>query len=371
MKKVCVLFGGVSTEHIVSLRSACNIIPALRKAGYDVYCTGITKKGEWIPYAGDTSAILDGTWESGVSESENKKANPFFGKGVTVREFLVSAIGCEPDIIFPAVHGINCEDGKLQGLLELSGIPYVGCDVLSSAAAMKKSHAKQIFRAVGIPQCKSMTVSRGEIQENKELAAEKIENAIGFPCFIKPDSGGSSVGTFLARDMFRLKEGLCETAKYDRTVLAEEFVECREIEVAVMGNDDPKASEPGEILMGEGVEYYDYKTKYFDPKSAEPVVPAELTCAQKESFKNMAIKAFKSLGCSGLARVDFFLDKKDGRILINEVNTMPGFTPISLFPKAWEAFGVPVDKLVFQLCELAVERKEKHSGLEIYDDGPK
>lgn len=371
MKKVCVLFGGESTEHIVSLRSACNIIDALDKAGYEVCCTGITEKGQWIPYEGETAAILDGTWERCISTNGKNQKAPCSGKGVTVKDFLVSVMGCEPDIIFPAVHGINCEDGILQGLLELSKIAYVGCDVLSSAAAMKKSHAKQIFTAAGIPQCKSMTVSREEIENNKEKTAEKIEKTIGFPCFLKPDSGGSSVGTFLAENIFRLKEGLSETSKYDKTVLVEEFIDCREIEVAVMGNDDPKASQPGEILMGEDVEYYDYKTKYFDSNSAEPVVPAKLTCDQKEDFRNLAVKAFKSLGCSGLARVDFFLDKKDGRILINEVNTMPGFTPISLFPKAWEAEGIPVEKLVAKLCELALERKNKNTRLEIYDDGPK
>lgn len=365
MKTVCVLFGGVSTEHLISQKSAYNIIRGLRKAGYNVCCTGITKMGEWLAFDGEDSAILDGSWEDLASEKSFEKSVIVRGKGVTIKDFLVSVMGCEPDIIFPALHGINCEDGTLQGLLELSGIPYVGCTVLASAAGMNKVHAKQIFKNAGIPQCKHIAVSRSSIKKNMDQVIKKIENKLGYPCFLKPNNGGSSVGTVVAKNAADLSKGLDEVSAYDSTILIEEFVNCREIEAAVMGNENPKVAMLGEVMTAPQIEYYDYKAKYFDPDSSSVCIPADLTAENAARIKRYAKKAYKALGCSGLSRVDFFIDKDDGRIMLNEINTLPGFTPISLFPKAWEASGIGFEELLKKLCSLAVANKEDNARLEI------
>ena len=365
METVCVIFGGVSTEHLISQRSAYNIIKGLRKAGYNVSRVGITKMGEWLAFEGDDEAVLDGSWEDLSTEKSFEKNVVIRGKGVTVQDFLISIIGVKPDIIFPAVHGINCEDGTLQGMLELSKIPYVGCDVVSSAMAMNKLYAKQIFKAANIPQCKYFPVDRSLIKKDAEKAAKKAEEKIGYPCFLKPNSGGSSVGTYIAKDFSELSRYLVEASEYDSIVLVEEFIDCREIEAAVLGNDNPKIAKIGEIINNSNSEYYDYETKYFDPNGSVVAIPANLDEEQIKKIRRYAKKAFKSLGCSGLARVDFFIDKSNGDIMINEVNTLPGFTPISLYPKAWEASGFPIEKLVTKLCELAHERIKARSRLEI------
>jgi len=365
METVCVIFGGVSTEHLISQRSAYNIIKALRKAGYNISLVGITKMGEWLAFEGEDEAVLDGSWEDLSTEKSFEKSVVIRGKGVTIQDFLISVIGNKPDLIFPAVHGINCEDGTLQGMLELSKIPYVGCDVVSSAMAMNKLYAKQIFKSVNIPQCKYVPIERSLIGKDIEKAAKRAEEKIGYPCFLKPNSGGSSVGTYVAKNFEELKKYLIEACAYDSIVLVEEFIDCREIEAAVLGNENPRIAKIGEIVNTSESDYYDYQTKYFDPDGAVVVIPAALDEEQTKKIRRYAKKAFKALGCSGLARVDFFIDKKNGDIMINEVNTLPGFTPISLFPKAWEISGMPIEKLVKQLCELAHERSKATSRLEI------
>lgn len=365
MKTVCVLFGGVSTEHLISGRSAFNIIGGLRKANYHVVRVGITKQGQWIRYDGEDRDILEGTWENTLPEAAGPLTVAADGKGVSVKSFLASVIGCTPDVIFPAVHGINCEDGTLQGLLELSGIPYVGCGVLASAAGMDKLHAKRVFQSAKIPQCKYLAVTRKEVANNMDAAIRKIEKKVGYPCFLKPNNGGSSVGTRSAKNKEELAEALQDVARYDRIILIEEFIPCREIEAAVMGNEQPKVAMLGEVLTAENIEYYDYETKYFDPNGATVCLPAALPVKTANSITKYAKKAYQALSCAGLSRVDFFIDRRNDKVYINEINTLPGFTPISLFPKAWNEAGIPIDKLVKKLCDLAISEKKSKKRLEI------
>ncbi len=362
---VCVLFGGVSTEHLISGRSAYNIINGLKSAGFKVINVGITKSGKWIRYDGDLEQIRLGDWEDNLVASISHLTSEQGSIGVSVKDFLYMIIGCIPDVIFPAVHGINCEDGTLQGLLELSGIPYVGCGVLASAAGMDKVHAKRVFQAAKIPQCKYLAVQRSDIEKDIEKVVLKIERKIAYPCFLKPNNGGSSVGTQSAKDREGLYLALVEVAKYDRIVLVEEFIPCREIEAAVLGNDRPKVAMLGEVLTAGDIEYYDYKTKYFDPDGAQVCIPANVSPKVSNTISRYAKKAYLALSCAGLSRVDFFIDQRNDRIYLNEINTLPGFTPISLFPKAWDTSGVPLNKLLKSLCELAILEKKSKARLEI------
>ncbi len=362
LRKVLVLFGGVSTEHLVSLRSAFNIISGLRRAGLTVLPVGIARNGDWLAYNGPDESIPDGSWEQLAREQESHRpATPVRSP----RDFLTQFHGQAPDVVFPAVHGINCEDGTLQGLLELSGLPYVGCGVLASAAGMDKLHAKMIFRAARIPQCKYLAVTRAAIARNPEAVARKVAAKIGFPCFLKPSNGGSSVGTCRADDMASLASALAEVSTYDSTVIIEEFLVAREIEVAVMGNESPKAAVIGEVQTSESVQYYDYEAKYFKADGAEVLVPANLTPEMATRVRRLALKAYKALGCRGLSRVDFFLTRDGGHLYLNEVNTLPGFTPISIFPKAFAASGIELDALVKKLCQLAIAEKKSRARQEL------
>ncbi len=361
IRTVCVLFGGVSTEHIISLRSAYNVVQSLRKAGFRVIPVGITTGGKWVRFEGDDSRILDGTWDEPACASA--AARP--AAGPSLRDFVIGAAGAVPDVIFPVIHGINCEDGTVQGVLELSGIPYVGCHVLASAAGMDKIHSKRIFKAAGIPQCRFIAVSRDEIRDGIGTVAGRVARRIGFPCFLKPNNGGSSVGTRRVDTAADLRDALLETSVYDYWTVVEEFIPAREIEAAVIGNDSPKVAMPGEILTAADVPYYDYDTKYFKAGGSSVRIPADLSPADTARIRRYAKKAYRALGCSGLARVDFFIDRRDGRILINEINTLPGFTPISLFPKAWEMSGLPPEKLVVKLCRYAVSYQDSRSRREV------
>lgn len=365
IKKVLVLFGGVSTEHLISLRSAFNIIGGLKQAGFRVQAVGIAQNGDWLAYRGPLEAIPDGTWESlARADAANQSARIIASPQAFIEQFY----GETPDVIFPAVHGINSEDGTLQGLLELTGIPYVGCGVLASAAGMDKLHAKTIFRSARIPQCRYLSVTRSQIERDPAKAAGKIAAKIGFPCFLKPSNGGSSVGTQRADDLASLTQALSYVASFDAVVIVEEFLTAREIEVAVMGNEQPKTALIGEVRTSESVAYYDYEAKYFKADGAQVSVPAALSPELALKVRRYALKAYKALGCRGLSRVDFFLVQKDGQpdqLYLNEVNTLPGFTPISIFPKAFAATGVPLDSLVKKLCQYAVAEKKARSRREL------
>jgi len=361
-KTIMVLFGGVSTEYIVSLRSAFNIIGGLRKAGYLVIRVGIAPDGEWLRFDGPDEDILHDNWQASARQAA--AASPVTAVR-SPRDFLLSLCGCRPDCVFPAVHGINCEDGALQGLLTLADIPFVGCGVLASAAGMDKLHAKTIFRQARIPQCRYTSARRDEIARQPEAVAERVAAAVGLPCFLKPSNGGSSVGTCRAADLTELVARLQEVSKFDRTVIIEEFVKAREIEVAIMGNEKPRAAVVGEVATSDQVEYYDYQAKYFMSDGAAVIVPAQLEPALAARVRRLAIKAYKALGCAGLARVDFFLTRQDQRLLINEINTLPGFTPISIFPQAFATSGLPLDKLVSKLCRLAIDEHKSTARQEL------
>ncbi|MEA4888924.1 MAG: D-alanine--D-alanine ligase family protein [Clostridiaceae bacterium] len=361
---VMVLFGGVSTEYLISLRSAFNIIGGLREAGFQVVRVGITPKGEWFRYEGPDEAIPEDKWQA-IARAAADMPVPAGLQVRSPRDLIISLCGCVPDCIFPAVHGINCEDGALQGLLTLTGIPYVGCGVLASAAGMDKLHAKIVFRHARIPQCRFTSVSRADIKRNVEKVADQVAAAVGYPCFLKPNNGGSSVGTCRAADRAGLIAALREVSQYDRNVVIEEFVRAREIEVAVMGNDKPKAALLGEVATSQQVTYYDYEAKYFMPDGAEVIIPAALDDKTSARIRRYALKAYKALGCAGLSRVDFFISRDNGAVYINEINTLPGFTPISLFPKAFAASGVPLAQLVKRLCRLAIQEREATSRREL------
>ncbi len=365
-ESVMILFGGVSTEHEISLKSAYNIIKALRQSAYRLIRVGINRQGKWILFKGPDEMLLDGSWENYSGEYAetdlDKTGDP--GRGLSVRDFIEMVAGEIPDVVFPAIHGINCEDGTVQGLLELAGLPYVGCDVTASSLGMDKMQSRRIFASRGIPVCKTLPLYRKQIETQFTEIREEIREKIGFPCFIKPNNGGSSVGTYKVDGSHDLDEKLLAAASYDHLILVEEYVDAREIEVAVLGNEDPILAPPGEIVKSEDIEFYDYKAKYLDADSANLAIPATIDDESRDLILAYAKEAYQSLGCSGLARIDFFLDKKDSRILLNEINTLPGFTPISLYPKAMEAAGIGAAKLVEELCRYAIEYKKMKSRTE-------
>lgn len=354
---VCVLFGGVSTEHLVSCRSAANLLSGLRTAGFPVVPVAITRDGRFVRYDGPDDAILSGAWETDPGRWFRAEFPAGGIAGLSPGDFLAAVCGRMPDVVFPAVHGINCEDGALQGFLELTGLPYVGSGVLASAAGMDKLCTRKLLRTARIPQCRHLAVRRDAIRTDPEGESDRIAARLGFPCFLKPSNGGSSVGTRKVDDRASLPEALRDVAEYDREIVAEEYVNGREIEVAVLGNDRPKAAPPGEIVPSAAVAFYDYQAKYFLADGAAVEVPASLPPALAARVRRMAVRAYRALGCAGLARVDFFLERGTDRLLVNEINTLPGFTAISVYPKAFEAAGVPLPKLAARLVRLAYEDK--------------
>lgn len=368
--KVAVIFGGKSTEHEVSRVSAASVVRNIDKEKYDVVTIGITKEGRWLPYSGSADLIENGKWEAearkslagGGARSSKLLPGKFHrkddtSKGVETRALLEIA-GAEAndekiDVVFPALHGCNGEDGTIQGFLELADVPYVGAGVLGSALGMDKAYARVILEKVGIPQARYLLLLRKEVRENWEKTIEEVENNFSYPFFIKPSNSGSSVGVTKAHDRKEFEEGLKVAMKYDRKILVEEFIDGREIECAVLGNDKPQASTVGEIVPSN--EFYDYDAKYKSDDS-KLIIPAELPFGTIQEIREYAIKAFKALDCAGLARVDFFVHRDTGKIYINEINTIPGFTPISMYPKLWEASGVPYSELIDRLIMLAIEK---------------
>lgn len=354
--RIGVLFGGRSGEHAVSLMSAQSIIGALNPQKYDVVPIGITTEGRWL-VGGDPMAVLRGetALEATATQDATLVADPTFGKLVTLEADAAAVKAyADIDVYFPVLHGTYGEDGSIQGLFELAGVPYVGSGVVASAVGMDKVLMKAVFAAAGLPQLKYTVVKRIDFETDPERVMDQVGQEIGFPCFIKPSNLGSSVGISKANDREELKAGLAEAARYDRKLLVEEAaIDCREVEVSVLGNDDPKASVPGEIVPSN--EFYDYQAKYIDDRS-ELHIPARITDAAKVEVMNLAVKAFTAIDGAGLARVDFFVARDGESIYINEVNTMPGFTRISMYPKLWEATGLPFNQLVDTLIELAIER---------------
>ncbi len=364
--RVGVIFGGRSGEHEVSLISASSIMKALNPDKYDVVPVGITKKGSWLVGVKPDAMLED-------KSEKNQTCIPFSGQGK-------ASLNCDPtnkglilvdkpanqnrvdlDILFPVIHGTYGEDGTLQGLLEQADMPYVGCGVLASAAGMDKTIAKKLFRDAGIAVAPFKEVLRSDWRQNPDSIMNAIEKEFDYPCFIKPVNSGSSVGISKARDRQSLKEAIDLAARFDRKILVESFVNGREIEVSVLGNDQPMASLPGEIVPCN--EFYDYSAKYVDDRS-ELKIPADLSEEVCEEIRNLAIKAYRALDCAGMARVDFFLERGTNRVIINEINTIPGFTKISMYPKLWEATGISYSELCDRLIDLAIERyRDKQESL--------
>lgn len=350
MKKLCVIFGGKSPEHDISRKSVTSVLNNLDKSKYDIYVIGITKKGAWYLYTGDIENIEGGEWEQ---DTANKKKAIISPDSEDKAILVFDENGVEKihtDVIFPVLHGEYGEDGTVQGLFELSGIPYVGAGVMASANGMDKTSSKIVFESVGIPQADWVVVNKNDDFEEK---MNEIEDHLGYPCFVKPARTGSSVGVGKAHDRAELKTALENAAKFDRKILVEENIDGREVECAVLGNDDVKAATVGEIMPT--VEFYDFDAKYND-NSTKLQIPADLPEETIETIREYAVRAFKALDGDGLSRVDFFVRSSDGKVLLNEINTLPGFTNISMYPKLWGTVGIEYGELLDRLIELALER---------------
>jgi D-alanine-D-alanine ligase len=365
--RVGVLFGGRSGEHEVSLLSAASILKAIDRGKFDVVPIGITKDGHWLA-AGEATNLLEG---NSVVARRLRAGDPQATPGAKLLHDGMPTLmapmpgpqgpeGKAIDVVFPVLHGTFGEDGTIQGLFELAGIAYVGSGVLGSSAGMDKDVMKRLFAQAGLPIVKHLTLLRADWETSPRKAVARVEAALKYPVFVKPANLGSSVGISKAHDRSELGPALDLAARYDRKLVVEQGVggtksKARELEVAVLGNDDPKASVVGEIIPGK--EFYDYEAKYLSEGSV-PVIPARLSRAESKQIRDMAVAAFRACDLAGLARVDFLMEP-DGkrRIFLNEVNTLPGFTQISMYPKLWEATGIPYKDLITRLIELALERK--------------
>jgi D-alanine-D-alanine ligase len=355
--RVGVIFGGRSGEHEVSLKSAKSVIDALDPERYEVVPIGITKEGRWLMSSDAALMLPEAVMESGDREVA------LFGdptRGELVR--LENGSGAVPagalDVVVPVLHGTFGEDGTIQGLLELANLPYVGSGVLGSAAGMDKVAMKRLFRDAGLPIVPFTYFVRSRWEADREGVLDAVEAEIGYPAFAKPANLGSSVGISKATDRASLAAAIDLAAQYDRKIVVEQGVDAREIEVAVLGNDEPLASLPGEIIPH--ADFYDYETKYVSDV-AEYEIPARLDAEQSAEIQALAVRAFEAVDAAGLSRVDFFVERATGRVLVNEINTMPGFTTISMYPKLWEASGLSYGQLVDRLIDLAFERHREAS----------
>ncbi|MGI5836258.1 MAG: D-alanine--D-alanine ligase [Chloroflexota bacterium] len=351
--KVGVLFGGRSGEHEVSLASATSIIKNLDRSKYEVIPIGITKEGRWLlegnPLQALQSGLTNNSLEPVLLTSANTSSAPLAVASSPPRSNNRLTV----DVVFPVLHGPYGEDGTVQGLLEMAGVPYVGAGVLASSVGMDKAIMKVLFKERGLPIVKHVVVARKDWENEPEVSMDFVEKSLGYPCFVKPANLGSSVGISKASNRSSLSRAIAEAAKYDRKIVVEEGIQCREIECSVLGNDDPIASVPGEIIPCN--EFYDYRAKYLD-EGSELLIPAPIPSETAEEIRHLAVEAFRAIDCSGMARVDFFLEKQSSKVYLNEVNTIPGFTKISMYPKLWEASGLPYPQLIDRLIELALER---------------
>ncbi len=354
-RRVVVLFGGRSAEHEVSVISARSVMAALDPARFEAIPVGVTKLGRWHLMPAGPPALASGGALPGVDDASGEEVTLEQEPGARA---LVAPGGArtEIDVVFPVMHGPFGEDGSVQGLLELAGVPYVGAGVLASAVGMDKAAQKVLFAAAGIPVVEHVVVHEREWEEDPEGVQARAEH-LGFPLFAKPAALGSSVGITKVLEPQGLRAALELALRFGRKAVLERAVEpAREIECAVLGNDDPVASVAGEIVP-RGHAFYDYEAKYLDEQGAELRVPAPLAPEVLEEVQRLAIAAFRAIDCAGMARVDFFLTA-DGRVVLNEINTIPGFTSISMYPRLWEASGVSYPDLVERLIELAIERHE-------------
>jgi D-alanine-D-alanine ligase len=367
--RIGVIFGGRSGEHEVSVRSARSVIDAIDKSKYEVVPIAITKEGNWLAPAAAAELL--------PADTQRKLSAPTLGQsradvaivGDPSRHSLM-VLGDDQgdegqeqslDVVFPVLHGTYGEDGTLQGLLEMASIPFVGCGTLASSCGMDKVTMKALFKQAGLPICRYAWLLRSEWENDQGKVFRRIKREIGFPCFVKPANLGSSVGVSKATDKASLAKAIDLAARYDRKIIIEELVDGREIECGVIGNDEPRASLPGEyVIHDESARFLDYTEKYSGTGNNEFIVPARISKSTIKKIQTMAAVAYKAVDASGLSRVDFFL-KPDGDLLVNEINTLPGLTDVSGFPKMWEATGIPFTKVIDRLVEFAIERHRERS----------
>lgn len=352
--RVCLLFGGKSEEHEVSLQSAKSICEALDKEKYDVVLVGITKQGQWL--LGDASTYLLNAQDPRLIALNARSAEPVAVRSEGGAQALIVSESGTPrgsvDVVFPVIHGPYGEDGRLQGLLDMIGVPYVGSGVLGSAIGMDKDVMKRLLRDAGVPVGRFFVARR---RDGTSEALRRFVAEIGYPVFVKPANLGSSVGVSKAHDDSEVGAALAEAFRYDEKALVEEFIHGRELEVSVLDGEPPRASVPGEVMTQGGHEFYSYDAKYIDENGAALVIPAEVPEEVVRRIQDAAISAFRALEARDFARVDCFLTS-EGKILVNEINTIPGFTKISMYPKLWEASGLPYRELLDKLIGLALAR---------------
>lgn len=348
-KTIGIIFGGVSSEHDISCISAKSIIENIDYDKYNAVLIGITKEGRWFIFNDDVNLLPQDKWLG------SKSLVPAFISPDTSVKGLVTAKGeiVRLDAVFPVLHGKNGEDGTIQGLLQMAQIPFVGCDATSSGVCMDKAVANAVADAVGIPQAKWCGVNEYDYRKSSDEILDGAIEKLGLPIFVKPANAGSSVGITKAHSKEELAAAMEIAFKEDRKAVLEEFIDGFEVECAVMGNDEPVAGEVGQILAA--AEFYDFDAKYNNPQS-ETVIPANIPAEKREEVKYLAIKAYKAMGCQGMSRCDFFVTRNDGKVLLNEINTIPGQTSISMYPKLFEAVGVPYKELISRLIGLAFER---------------
>lgn len=364
--RVGVVFGGRSGEHDISVRSAGHVFGALDKEKYEIVPIAISDDGRWLNPSGskellsdEARELVDGGRELGSEVEVGMFGDPRSHGLTTYRADPQEVSEFKLDVVFPVLHGTFGEDGTIQGLLEMAGVPYVGCGVLASACGMDKVVMKSLFHEAGLPMCRYLWFLRSEWERDPLKIVSRVENALGYPCFAKPANLGSSVGISKATDAESLKAAIDLAAMYDRRIIIEEGLKMREIECAILGNDEPEASLPGEyIIKDKAKTFLDYEEKYSGTGNNEFVVPAPVSEELSNKIRQMAITAFKAIDGSGLARVDFFLRTDTGSLLINEVNTMPGLTDASGYPKMWAGSGVSFTELLDRLIALARDRFE-------------
>ncbi|PKL15054.1 MAG: D-alanine--D-alanine ligase A [Spirochaetae bacterium HGW-Spirochaetae-5] len=356
MIKVGVLYGGRSGEHDVSRCSAASVIKYLDKSRYEVIAIGIDHDGRWyVQDSPETSEDKNFGTVLKLHKTGNWFVNHYEREGKLFLFDSQSQKEISVDVVFPVVHGTFCEDGTLQGLLELSMVPYVGADVVGSAIGMDKDVAKRLLRDASIPVVDWVTILKSQWDSSKDLLINGIADKTGFPCFIKPCNAGSSVGISKVKNKESLEGAIDEALLWDNKILVEKGVDAREIEFSVIGNDKPEASIPGEIRPRH--EFYSYEAKYIDSNGAELLIPAEIDPELTDMMRKAAVEGYSALCCTGMARVDFFLEKSSKKFYLNEINTLPGFTSISMYPKLWEHSGIDYSSLLEKLISLAIERR--------------
>lgn len=353
--KVAVLFGGISGEHEISCISASAVCRHLDTEKYEVLKIGITKKGRWLLYPGSEEGMTDGSWETCTDAVPAFIAPDATTRGIVLNHDASFDV-VKLDMVIPVLHGKGGEDGTIQGLLEMSGIPYVGCGVLASAACMNKASANLIFDASGIPHTPWVAAQQQDM-ENFDAILANVKASLKFPVYVKPAGGGSSLGVAKVKTEDELRAAMQLAFTHDNTLVIEQEVTGQEVECAVLGNSQPFSTLPGEIVSCN--EIYDYEAKYHSDGASKLHLPARLPQQKLEEVQAMAVKAYKALGCEGLSRVDFFVEENTGRVLLNEINTMPGFTDISMYPKLMEKEGISFTELLDRLIALADERAER------------